>query len=100
MSGTTDEAPSGEEPLFGTVKSWNIKKGYGFLRPEKGGSDVFVHHKVINAPNFRSLLVGTKVEYTQEPVPKQIGKFRATLVAARGGGYVPGHLQSVTPSPV
>ena len=81
-----------EELLFGTVKSWNVNKGFGFIRPDTGTGDIFVHYNVIHAPGYRSLLVGTKIEYTKEPVPKQTGKFRATRVTARGGDYVPGYL--------
>ena len=47
----------------GTVKWFNDEKGYGFISPDEGGEDLFVHHTGINADGFRSLEEGTKVSY-------------------------------------
>ena len=47
----------------GTVKWFNDAKGYGFIAPEDGSKDVFVHHSNIVAEGFRSLPEGAKVEY-------------------------------------
>ena len=47
----------------GTVKWFNEKKGYGFIIPDDGGDDLFVHHSEIKAGNGASLDEGQKVEY-------------------------------------
>ena len=47
----------------GTVKWFNEKKGYGFIAPDAGGDDLFVHHSNIATSGFRSLQTGQKVEY-------------------------------------
>jgi len=47
----------------GTVKWFNEKKGFGFIVPDDGSEDVFVHHSKIAAEGFRSLREGQKVEY-------------------------------------
>ena len=47
----------------GTVKWFNEQKGYGFITPEDGSDDLFVHYSNIAAEGFRSLQEGQKVEY-------------------------------------
>ena len=47
----------------GIVKWFNEKKGYGFIIPDDGGDDLFVHHSEIKAGNGTSLDEGQKVEY-------------------------------------
>lgn len=47
----------------GTVKWFNDAKGYGFIQPDDGGKDVFVHHSSIQADGFRTLAEGEKVEF-------------------------------------
>jgi CspA family cold shock protein len=47
----------------GTVKWFNEEKGYGFIQPEDGSSDVFVHFRAINAEGRRTLLEGQKVTF-------------------------------------
>ena len=47
----------------GTVKWFNNQKGYGFITPDDGGKDVFVHHSKIEATGYRSLDEGQKVQY-------------------------------------
>jgi cold shock protein len=48
----------------GTVKWFNADKGFGFIEPDDGGADVFVHHSVIQAEGYRSLQENQRVEYT------------------------------------
>ena len=47
----------------GTVKWFNDAKGYGFITPENGSKDCFVHHTAIKADGFRSLAEGDRVEF-------------------------------------
>src|SRR6266481_2740961 len=54
----------------GTVKWFNDAKGFGFITPDGGGKDVFVHHTAIQAEGFRSLAEGQKVEYEVTEGPK------------------------------
>ena len=48
----------------GTVKRFNTDKGYGFITPDDGTPDVFVHHTAIEADGHRSLEDNQRVEYT------------------------------------
>ncbi len=47
----------------GTVKWFSDEKGYGFISPEEGGEDLFVHHTGIAGSGFKSLDEGAKVSY-------------------------------------
>ena len=48
----------------GTVKWFNDQKGFGFITPDGGGKDCFVHHTAIQSEGFRSLAEGDRVEFT------------------------------------
>jgi CspA family cold shock protein len=58
------------EKKTGVVKWFNDAKGYGFITPDGGGKDVFVHHTAIQMEGFRSLAEGQKVEYEVTEGPK------------------------------
>ncbi len=47
----------------GTVKRFNDQKGYGFITPEDGSKDLFVHHSSIQGEGFKSLQEGQSVEF-------------------------------------
>ena len=49
--------------ITGTVKWFNDAKGFGFITPEDGSKDCFVHHSAIQQEGFRSLVEGERVEF-------------------------------------
>jgi len=64
----------------GTVKWFNDSKGYGFIAPDDGGKDLFVHHSAIAGEGYKSLAEGAKVEY--EPEAGQKGPQAANVTLA------------------
>jgi CspA family cold shock protein len=54
----------------GTVKWFNAEKGFGFITPDDGTADIFVHHSAIDMDGYRSLAENQKVEYTASRGPK------------------------------
>jgi cold shock protein len=57
---------SQERAMKGTVKWFNDSKGFGFITPDDGSKDIFVHHTAISSEGFRSLSEGDKVEFETE----------------------------------
>ncbi len=55
---------------YGTVKWFNDAKGFGFIAPEDGSADVFVHYSAISSEGFRSLQEGQRVSYEVSEGPK------------------------------
>ena len=60
---------------IGTVKWFNATKGYGFIKPDGGGADVFVHISVVEKAGYAGLAEGAKVSY--ELVTGRFGKVSA-----------------------
>ena len=51
----------------GTVKWFSSEKGYGFIKPQSGGEDVFVHHSEVSGDDLRE---GEEIEFVVEETPK------------------------------
>jgi CspA family cold shock protein len=60
----------GKMATTGTVKWFNDEKGYGFITPEDGSKDCFVHHSAIQGQGFKSLAEGERVEFEVVDGPK------------------------------
>jgi len=52
---------------IGTVKFFNVSKGFGFITPEDGGKDVYVHASAVQAAGMNSLTEGQRVSFDIEP---------------------------------
>ena len=65
-TGTAQEAQMAE----GIVKWFSNEKGYGFITPDDGGKDLFVHFSSIGGDGYRSLNDGARVSYESEEGPK------------------------------
>ncbi len=58
------------ERITGVVKWFSAEKGYGFITPENGSADIFVHYSAIQGNGYRSLDEGAKVEFEVVEGPK------------------------------
>src|SRR6516225_554823 len=76
----------------GTVKFYNDQKGFGFIQPDDGGKDVFVHATALERAGMRGLVEGQKVAFdTQED--RRTGKIAVANIQMRSppwGGFVGG----------
>ncbi|MGO9545078.1 MAG: cold-shock protein [Rhodomicrobium sp.] len=63
----------------GTVKFYNSAKGYGFIQPDDGGKDIFVHATALERAGMRSLAEGQKVSFDIES-DRRTGKTSATNI--------------------
>ena len=68
---------------IGTVKFFNDSKGYGFIAPEDGGQDAFVHITAVERAGLRTLSQNQKVSYDLEQ--DQRGKMKATNLKSADG---------------
>jgi cold shock protein len=66
---------------IGTVKFFNDQKGYGFIQPDDGGKDVFVHVSAVERSGMRGLMEGQKVSFEVE-TDRRSGKPSAVNLAA------------------
>lgn len=65
----------------GTVKFFNTTKGFGFIAPEDGGNDVFVHISAVERAGLRTLVEGQKVSF-EVVQDRRSGKFAADNLSA------------------
>ena len=63
----------------GTVKWFNATKGFGFIQPESGGADVFVHISAVERAGMQGLADGQRISYDEERDPKK-GKTSAVNI--------------------
>src|SRR5436309_15306983 len=67
----------------GTVKWFNDEKGYGFITPDEGDRDLFVHHTGINGSGFKTLQENSKVSYDEESGDKGPKAVNVTTIRER-----------------
>ena len=65
----------------GTVKWYNDQKGFGFIQPDNGGKDVFVHATALERAGMRSLVEGQKVSFETE-ADRRSGKIAVSTIQA------------------
>ncbi len=68
------------EKLTGRVKWFNSQKGFGFIVPDNGGKDLFVHYSAINSSGYKTLKEGQKVEFEIESTDKGEKAINVTIV--------------------
>ena len=64
----------------GTVKWFNSAKGYGFITPDDGSKDVFVHYSAIDGQGYKQLQEGDKVQFEVERTTKGLAAARVTVL--------------------
>ncbi|MBL8589804.1 MAG: cold-shock protein [Methylobacteriaceae bacterium] len=57
----------------GTIKFFNVEKGYGFIKPDDGGRDIFVHISAVERIGLQSLNEGQRIAFEVEPDKKGKG---------------------------
>jgi CspA family cold shock protein len=69
-------------PTVGTVKFFNSEKGYGFIKPDEGGQDVFVHVSAVMSSGLGTLNEGQRVSFEIEPDKRGKGPKAVNLQGA------------------
>jgi CspA family cold shock protein len=69
-------------PTVGTVKFFNSEKGYGFIKPDSGGQDVFVHVSAVMSSGLGTLNEGQRVSFEIEPDKRGKGPKAVNLQSA------------------
>ncbi len=69
-------------PTSGTVKFFNTEKGYGFIKPDDGGRDVFVHVSAVMSSGLGTLNEGQRVSFEVEPDKRGKGPKAVNLQSA------------------
>src|SRR6516165_1737971 len=77
----------------GTVKWFNTAKGFGFIQPDDGGSDVFVHVSAVEQAGLRGLNEGDQVQFELEQ-DRRSGKLSAGALVVTGQGAAPARARS------
>jgi cold shock protein len=78
---TSTQLYKGMSMTTGTVKFYNGQKGFGFIQPDDGGKDVFVHATALERAGIRNLVEGQKVSFDTEQ-DRRTGKVAATNLRA------------------
>jgi CspA family cold shock protein len=80
--GSTAKQSTGElsMAMTGTVKFFNGERGYGFIKPDDGGRDVFVHITAVERAGLKSLIEGQRISFDVEPDKKGKGPKAVNLV--------------------
>jgi CspA family cold shock protein len=68
--------------MSGTVKFFNGERGYGFIKPDDGGRDVFVHITAVERAGLKDLIEGQRITFEVEPDKKGKGPKAVNLVIA------------------
>ena len=66
--------------MGGTVKFFNAERGYGFIKPDDGGRDVFVHITAVESAGLKALNEGQRISFDVEPDKKGKGPKAVNLV--------------------
>lgn len=69
-------------PQQGVVKFFNAEKGYGFIKPEDGSKDIFVHITAVEQAGLRTLTEGQRIAFDVEPDRKGKGPKAVNLVVS------------------
>jgi cold shock protein len=69
--------------ISGTVKWFNSQKGFGFIQPDSGGNDVFVHISAVERAGLPTLQEGEKISF-ELVVDKRSGKYSADMLKLQG----------------